>query len=234
MSKHAPLYAIALAALFVATPATVRADPDKDESGKGREKRDGKDGKGREDAREWSKDVDEANRELRKAVEERDRELDKARAEAEREGKPEKWYEKRDQIWSKFREKEDKARRKLDEKYAKHGGGAGGRPYERDYEGAWESDRRFGRDREWERDDRRSEVPAGGREEWVKYAQTPRDVQRVLDRERGRSEIRKILVSGDGRREVYRAIIEERGGDRVLIVTGDGRALDDYFAGGRR
>ena len=239
----------AVVALMVWGEGLVLADPDKDESGKGREKRDKDEGRGRggdegpggkrgEREKELRKDVDEANRELRKAEEERDRELDKAREEAEREGKPEKYDEKRAKIWSKYRENEAKFRSKLDEKY--------GRTYEREYDGPREEYRRLpedyyderrgggggrARDRDRGREPIREGRAGSGLDEgvWVKYADVPAAVQRRLDRERGRYEVKKILRSrASGGREVYRAIIDERGEDRVIVLSSEGRLIDDY------
>ena len=243
MRRFACLCSVAVAFAFT-LPGVVRADPDKDESGKQREKRDEKareardakggdkrddkgrerrDEKGREGGKEWEKDVAEANGELRKAEAERDRELDNARAEAEREDKPEKFDEKREKIWGKFREKESKIRGKLDEKH--------GRAYERDYDGPRDAYRRFPDDA----DDRPDRAPAGGDADergddgaWVKLADCPPEARRVINRERGQRELKKIRQSRLDGREIYRAVIIDRNGDRVIVVTAKGRLIDEY------
>src|SRR5437764_2147389 len=77
------------------------------------------------------------------------------------------------------------------------------------------------------------------REEWVKYEDTPREVKRALDRERGNHEIKRIdHVFRDGR-EFYRAIIDTKGEDVVVRVDPNGKivsrdAVDDVATGNER
>jgi hypothetical protein len=60
---------------------------------------------------------------------------------------------------------------------------------------------------------------------WVRYDNVPRRVREVLDRERGRHEIKQILeVRIDGK-IYYRCLIDERGADRVLLFSDGGRIV---------
>jgi len=68
------------------------------------------------------------------------------------------------------------------------------------------------------------------REEWVKYEDTPREVKRALDRERGNHEIKRIdHVFRDGR-EFYRAIIDTKFGEIEIELV---HAVDDLGRFGR-
>ena len=58
---------------------------------------------------------------------------------------------------------------------------------------------------------------------WVKYDEVPRRVRETLDRERGRREIKQILeIRLDGK-IYYRALVDDRGADRAILVTEGGR-----------
>jgi hypothetical protein len=201
MRRYAWYCGFALAAVLAGTPA-LRADPDKDESGKGSQQR-----------QELRKDIDEANRELRKAEEERDRELDKARAEARKEDKPEKFYEKRHEIWSKFRENESKISGKLNEKY--------GRAYVTYYDGPRDEYRKFPYD-----DDRAHE--RRDEETWLKLPDCPPEVRRIIDRERGPNDVAKILRTRVDGREIFRVLIVEDGNDWAIVVSSGGRLIDEF------
>lgn len=63
------------------------------------------------------------------------------------------------------------------------------------------------------------------REEWVKYNDVPKDVQRALDRERRNHDIKRIDYVVRNGREFYRAIIDERGDDLVVRVDREGRVI---------
>jgi hypothetical protein len=63
------------------------------------------------------------------------------------------------------------------------------------------------------------------REEWVKYEDTPREVKRALDRERGNHEIKRIDHVFRNGREFYRAIIDTKGEDVVVRVDPDGKVV---------
>jgi hypothetical protein len=63
------------------------------------------------------------------------------------------------------------------------------------------------------------------REEWVKYEDTPREVKRALDRERGDHEIKRIDHVFRNGREFYRAIIDTRGEDVVVRLDPNGKIV---------
>jgi hypothetical protein len=66
-----------------------------------------------------------------------------------------------------------------------------------------------------------------GREREVRFSSLPREVQNVIDRERGNRELKAVYeVNRDGR-TFYRAIINERNGDRMLRVSESGKLLQD-------
>jgi hypothetical protein len=66
-----------------------------------------------------------------------------------------------------------------------------------------------------------------GTEREVRFANLPREVQRTIDQERGNREVKKVSeVHRDGR-VWYRAIIDERNGDRQLRVAENGKVLTD-------
>jgi uncharacterized membrane protein YkoI len=71
----------------------------------------------------------------------------------------------------------------------------------------------------------RGEDLTSGRQ--VKYADLPRGVKDVLDKERGNREIKGIYEIRDARTPYYRAIIDERNGDRVVRVSDNGRLLSE-------
>jgi hypothetical protein len=63
------------------------------------------------------------------------------------------------------------------------------------------------------------------REEWVKYEDTPREVKRALDRERGDHEIKRIDHVFRNGREFYRAIIDTKGEDVVVRLDPNGKIV---------
>jgi hypothetical protein len=66
-----------------------------------------------------------------------------------------------------------------------------------------------------------------GNEKEVRFSSLPREVQRVIDQERGSRELKGVYeVNRDGR-TFYRAIINERNGDRMLRVSEAGKLLQD-------
>jgi len=66
-----------------------------------------------------------------------------------------------------------------------------------------------------------------GNEKEVRFSSLPREVQRVIDQERGNRELKGVYeVNRDGR-TFYRAIINERNGDRMLRVSESGKLLQD-------
>ena len=60
------------------------------------------------------------------------------------------------------------------------------------------------------------------RETWVKYEDVPRDVRRALDRERNGRDIKQIKRVDRNGRQYFRAIIDDRRGDRIVNVSEDG------------
>src|SRR5258706_4073426 len=60
---------------------------------------------------------------------------------------------------------------------------------------------------------------------WVKYDDVPRRVREVLDRERGRREIKQILEIRIDGKTYFRTLIDERGADRVLLRSDSGRIV---------
>src|SRR5439155_1421490 len=65
------------------------------------------------------------------------------------------------------------------------------------------------------------------REEWIKYEDTPREVKRALDRERGNHEIKRIDHVFRNGREFYRANIDTEGEDGVVRVGEIGKLLSE-------
>jgi hypothetical protein len=61
----------------------------------------------------------------------------------------------------------------------------------------------------------------------VKYNELPRAVRDVLDKERGNREVKRIEEVRDARTPYYRAIIDERNGDRVVRISDTGRFLSE-------
>jgi hypothetical protein len=84
------------------------------------------------------------------------------------------------------------------------------------------------------RDVSSSDLGYDGRGTWVKYNQTPRAVQETLDRERGGADIKQITKVNNGDETYYRAIIDDRRGDRVVAVNSRGRLLDERETGEAR
>jgi len=71
-----------------------------------------------------------------------------------------------------------------------------------------------------DRDDRSNEKQ-------VRLASVPRDVRDVIDKERGRNEVKAVYeVNRDGR-TFYRAIIDDKNGDRMLRVSENGKLLEE-------
>src|SRR5947207_1234271 len=64
------------------------------------------------------------------------------------------------------------------------------------------------------------------REEWVKYDDTPREVKRAIDRERGNHEIKRIDHVFRSGKEFYRATIDTKGDDQVVRIDPNGKVLD--------
>lgn len=63
------------------------------------------------------------------------------------------------------------------------------------------------------------------RDEWVKYADVPKAVQRTIDNERGKNDLKRIdRVVRDGH-EFYRATIDTRGSDMVIRIDPSGKVL---------
>jgi hypothetical protein len=68
-------------------------------------------------------------------------------------------------------------------------------------------------------------------EKWIKYEDTPRAVRQSLDRERGNHEVKQITQVNRGGREFYRAIIDDKGNDRVVRFDTSGRVLSSEDVG---
>src|SRR3954467_14652531 len=64
-----------------------------------------------------------------------------------------------------------------------------------------------------------------GADIWVKYDDVPRRVREVIQKERGRHEIKQILEIRIDGRIYYRTLIDERGADRVLLLSESGRIV---------
>ena len=61
----------------------------------------------------------------------------------------------------------------------------------------------------------------------MKFSSLPREVRETIDRERGRHELKFVSeVRRDGRK-FYRAVIDERKGDKMIRVGLEGRLLED-------
>jgi hypothetical protein len=60
---------------------------------------------------------------------------------------------------------------------------------------------------------------------WVKYDDVPRRVREVIQKERGRHEVKQILEIRIDGRVYYRTLIDERGADRVLLLSDSGRIV---------
>jgi len=76
--------------------------------------------------------------------------------------------------------------------------------------------------------DRRSNYDFGGTETQIKYAAAPDRIKDALDRERSGRDLRGIYeVRTPAGRTFYRGVIDERGTDRVVRISDDGRVLGD-------
>jgi hypothetical protein len=73
-----------------------------------------------------------------------------------------------------------------------------------------------------------------GRGTWVKFNQTPRAVQDALDRERGNADIKQIIRVNSGDETYYRALINDRRGDRLVVLNSRGKLLDESEVGEAR
>ena len=73
-----------------------------------------------------------------------------------------------------------------------------------------------------------------GRGTWVKFNQTPRAVQDALDRERGNADIKQIIRVNNGDETYYRALINDRRGDRLVVINSRGKLLDESEVGEAR
>src|SRR5206468_12931257 len=60
---------------------------------------------------------------------------------------------------------------------------------------------------------------------WVKFDDVPRRVREVIQKERGRHEVKQILEIRIDGRIYYRTLIDERGADRVLLLSDSGRIV---------
>lgn len=60
---------------------------------------------------------------------------------------------------------------------------------------------------------------------WVKYQDLPRRVRETVDRERGRHDVKQVLEYRWSDRLVYRVVIDERGSDKMLLLSDSGRIL---------
>jgi hypothetical protein len=67
-------------------------------------------------------------------------------------------------------------------------------------------------------------------DEEVRYAELPKDVQRTVDKERGKHEVKSFQhVMRDGK-EFYRAVIDTKGDDKVIRVKPGGELLTEQDA----
>jgi hypothetical protein len=66
-----------------------------------------------------------------------------------------------------------------------------------------------------------------GEEREVRFATLPREVQRVMEQERGNRELKAVYKVDRDNRTFYRGIINERNGDRMIRVSEAGKILGD-------
>src|SRR6266478_3971647 len=60
---------------------------------------------------------------------------------------------------------------------------------------------------------------------WVRYDNVPRRVREVLDRERGRHEVKQIVFVRRDNREFYRCVIDTKGDDLAIRINPVGKLL---------
>src|SRR5436190_511841 len=65
------------------------------------------------------------------------------------------------------------------------------------------------------------------REEEVRMADIPREARDTIDKERGRNDVKAVYEVRREGRTFYRAIIDDRNGDRMLRVSENGKLLDE-------
>jgi hypothetical protein len=84
----------------------------------------------------------------------------------------------------------------------------------------------LGEDTVTDRDIRES-VVNGSDERQIKLANAPRDVRETIDRERGNRDVKAVYEVRRGNQTFYRAIIDERNGDKMIRVGDSGKLLSD-------
>jgi uncharacterized protein YpmB len=82
-----------------------------------------------------------------------------------------------------------------------------------------DNDRRTTRDND-RRDDRSDEKQ-------IRLGGLPREAREVVDKERGRNEVKAVYEVRRGDRTFYRVIIDDRNGDRMLRVSENGKLLEE-------
>src|SRR4051812_12154556 len=60
---------------------------------------------------------------------------------------------------------------------------------------------------------------------WVKYDDVPRRVRETFERERGRHPIKQVIEIRYEGKVYFRALIDERGTDRAILVSEGGRVV---------
>ena len=89
-----------------------------------------------------------------------------------------------------------------------------------------ENGKLLGEDTVSDRDVRRSEVENSD-EKQIRLANAPRDVRETIDKERGRNDVKAVYEVRRGGQTFYRAIIDDRNGDRMIRVGDNGKLLSE-------
>jgi len=84
----------------------------------------------------------------------------------------------------------------------------------------------LGEDTVTDRDIRNSAVDNGD-ERQIRLANVPRDARETIDRERGNRDVKSVYEVRRGNQTFYRAIIDERNGDKMIRVGDNGKLLGD-------
>jgi len=89
-----------------------------------------------------------------------------------------------------------------------------------------ENGKLLGEDTVSDRDVRRSAVDNGD-EKQIRLANAPRDVRETIDKERGNKDVKAVYEVRRGTQTFYRAIIDDRNGDRMIRVGDNGKLLSE-------
>lgn len=89
-----------------------------------------------------------------------------------------------------------------------------------------ENGKLLGEDTVNDRDVRRSEVDTSD-EKQIRLANAPRDVRETIDKERGNKDVKAVYEVRRGNQTFYRAIIDDRNGDRMIRVGDNGKLLSE-------